>query len=171
MENERYQSLFAVHGPELRARFLDGADPGLAALVATYDDDELERIVTNLGGHDLGVLLDAYRACDAVTDRPSVVFAYTIKGWGLPMAGDPLNHAALLTADQIAELRTAIGTGPGHGVGPVHRRFTRGPACARTGGELDEPTGPAAPRTYRCRTRRACSRRARSARRRRSVGC
>ena len=59
----------------------------------------------NLGGHDLGVLLDAYRACDAVTDRPSVVFAYTVKGWGLPIAGDPLNHSALLSGDQIDELR------------------------------------------------------------------
>ena len=43
MENERYQSLFAVHGAELRDRFLDGADPDLAAFVAAYDDDELER--------------------------------------------------------------------------------------------------------------------------------
>ena len=36
----------------------------------------------------------AYRACDDVADRPSVVFAYTVKGWGLPIAGDPLNHSA-----------------------------------------------------------------------------
>ena len=47
----------------------------------------------------------AYRACDAETERPSVVFAYTVKGWGLPIAGDPLNHAALLTGEQIDELR------------------------------------------------------------------
>ena len=32
-----------------------------------------------------------YRQCDLVNDRPSVVFAYTIKGWGLPIAGDLLN--------------------------------------------------------------------------------
>ena len=157
MENERYQSLFAVHGPELRARFLDGADPGLAPLVAAYDDDELERIVTNLGGHDLGVLLDAYRACDEVTDRPSVVFAYTIKGWGLPMAGDPLNHAALLTADQIADLRTATGLDRGHGVGPVPRRVARGPGVCQDRWRAHEPTGRGRARTCRCPTRPARS--------------
>ena len=36
-----------------------------------------------------------------MTDRPSVVFAYTVKGWGLPIAGDPLNHSALLSGEQI----------------------------------------------------------------------
>ncbi len=136
MENERYQSLFAVHGPELRERFLDGADPDLAAFVAAYDDEELEQIVTNLGGHDLGVLLDAYRACDAVSDRPSVVFAYTIKGWGLPIAGDPLNHAALLTADQIAELRTATGLDVDSEWDRYADGSPEGLVCARTGGEL-----------------------------------
>ena len=52
------------------------------------------------------MLLAAYRACDEVTDRPSVVFAYTVKGWGLPIAGDPLNHAALLSGEQIDALRS-----------------------------------------------------------------
>ena len=47
------------------------------------------------------------RECDAVTDRPSVVFAYTVKGWGLPIAGNPRNHSALLTGD--ADRRAARG--------------------------------------------------------------
>ena len=45
------------------------------------------------------------------TDRPSIVFAYTIKGWGLPIAGDPLNHAAMLSEEQIATLRQVVGNG------------------------------------------------------------
>ena len=76
----------------------------------------------NLGGHDLGLLLDAYRACDAEADRPSVVFAYTVKGWGLPIAGDPLNHAALLTAEQIDELRASLGLDARDRVGPLRPR-------------------------------------------------
>ena len=52
-------------------------------------------------GHDLGSLLQAFAECDAEKDRPSVVFAYTIKGWGLPMAGNPRNHSALLSTAQI----------------------------------------------------------------------
>ncbi len=37
------------------------------------------------------------RRCDAETERPSVIFAFTIKGWGLPIAGHPLNHSAVLS--------------------------------------------------------------------------
>ena len=55
------------------------------------------------------MLKNAYDECDAAGDRPSVLFAYTIKGWGLPIAGDPLNHAALLNGDQIDDLRERMG--------------------------------------------------------------
>ncbi len=109
MSNEWYQSLFALHGADFRAKFLSGADAAVATFAASLDDEALRSTVTDLGGHDLGLLLDTFDACDAVTDRPSVVFAYTIKGWGLPMAGDPLNHAALLTPDQIDDFRCRLG--------------------------------------------------------------
>ena len=109
MSNEAYQHLFGLSGEQLRAKFLRGADPTVADLVQRFDEDELFATVTDLGGHDLGMLVDAFRACDTVDDRPSVVFAYTIKGWGLPIAGDPLNHAALLTTDQIDDLRVRAG--------------------------------------------------------------
>jgi pyruvate dehydrogenase E1 component len=109
MSNERYQSLFALRGADLRPAFLHDADAGVHRFVADLSDDELVPLVQNLGGHDLGVLLQSYRACDAVTDRPSVVFAYTVKGWGLPIAGDPLNHSALLSSAQIDALRAELG--------------------------------------------------------------
>ena len=72
-------------------------------------DDELAPLVQDLGGHDLAALLEAFAECDTVTDRPSVLFAYTVKGWGLPIAGNPRNHSALLTGEQIDELRSATG--------------------------------------------------------------
>ena len=109
MPNEEYQSLFAHRGAELRTRFLSGAGDDVRTFLDGVSDDDLAPLLHNLGGHDLGELLRAYQACDAVTDRPSVVFAYTIKGWGLPIAGDPLNHAALLTSSQIDELRCVGG--------------------------------------------------------------
>ena len=109
MSNEEYQSLFAFRGADLRERFLDGADGDVAAVVAGVPDVDLAALVQNLGGHDLKVLADAYRACDAEATRPSVVFAYTVKGWGLPIAGDPLNHAALLSPAQIEAFRAEVG--------------------------------------------------------------
>ncbi len=109
MPNEQYQACFGISGDELRKRFLDGAPEPAEAFVGGIPDDELGPLVRDLGGHDLGALLEAYAACDAVTDRPSVVFAYTVKGWGLPLAGNPRNHSALLTGEQVDAFRTEVG--------------------------------------------------------------
>lgn len=113
MSNEQYQALFGLTGPKLREMFLDGAPAEVGEAVAGLSDDELAPLVQDLGGHDLVAMLEAYAQCDAVTDRPSVLFAYTVKGHGLPIAGNPRNHSALLTADQIAALRASTGLSEG----------------------------------------------------------
>ena len=109
MPNEHYQSLFGLSGGQLRERFLDGAPPGVAQVLSGVPDTGLAALVTDLGGHDLASMLAAYAACDAVRDRPSVIFAYTVKGWGLPIAGNPRNHSALLQPTQIGEFRDSLG--------------------------------------------------------------
>jgi pyruvate dehydrogenase E1 component len=107
MANEDYQSLFTVPTVQLRDRFLAGADPAVKRVIEDVPDGELRAVLTDLGGHDMSELL---RALGSVAwDRPAVLFAYTVKGWGLPTAGDRLNHAALLTGAQIAELRRSVG--------------------------------------------------------------
>ena len=141
MSNEEYQSLFA---PPRRRAARAGSSPAPTPTVqarcsSDVPDDELAPLVQNLGGHDLGVLLDAYRACDAETDRPSVVFAYTVKGWGLPIAGDPLNHAALLSAD--ADRRRCAPRSAStldDRVGPLRPRLAGGRRLRATGGELEQ---------------------------------
>ena len=104
MPNEEYQRLLRADARELRERLEVGVLPG--------DDAELLAAFRDLGGHDLAALLAAFRAADAVRDRPSVVFAYTIKGWRLPTEGHPANHSALLSGEQFAELAAALGTDP-----------------------------------------------------------
>ena len=139
MSNEAYQSLFALDGPALRAKFLAGADPSVGRLVAGLPDHHLKSLVTDLGGHDLGLLLDTFARCDQTTDRPSVVFAYTIKGWGLPMAGDPLNHAALLSADQVDQLRARVGLTEATEWDRFDPDSPAGRACATVGGDINNP--------------------------------
>ncbi|GAA1800065.1 transketolase-like TK C-terminal-containing protein [Nostocoides veronense] len=109
MPNERYQSLFGLDPAGVRERFLDGAPAEVVGVFDGMPDADLASLVTDLGGHDVEAMLAAYRACDAETDRPSVVFAYTVKGWGLPLAGNPRNHSALLSTEQVGELRTRLG--------------------------------------------------------------
>lgn len=137
MSNERYQSLFALRGADLRPAFLHDADQSVRRFVADIDDHELVPLVQNLGGHDLGLLLDSYRACDAVTDRPSVVFAYTVKGWGLPIAGDPLNHSAMLSPTQIDAFRSELGLDDRDEWDRFGDDTPAGAWCRRAGGEVN----------------------------------
>ncbi|MGI8701338.1 MAG: transketolase-like TK C-terminal-containing protein [Nocardioidaceae bacterium] len=109
MPNEHYQSTFGLTGDALRQRFLDGAPADVVSFVESIDVDQLPALLGDLGGHSMAALLAAYQECDAVADRPSVVFAYTVKGWGLPIAGNPRNHSALLTTEQVDELRVSMG--------------------------------------------------------------
>src|SRR4051812_10485774 len=101
MPNEEYQRLLRADARELRER--------LEVDVSDLDDGELLATFRDLGGHDLGALIDAYRQADAERGRPSVVFAYTLKGWMLPTEGHPANHSALLNPEQYAELAATLG--------------------------------------------------------------
>ena len=107
--NEQYQSLFSQTPDQVRGRFLDGAPSGVEEFLTKYSDEELFEILTDLGGHDLDSLTEAFSECDSVVDRPSVVFAYTVKGWGLPLAGHPRNHSAQISEKQINEMRERLG--------------------------------------------------------------
>ena len=71
--------------------------------------------------------------CDAERRAAaSVIFAFTVKGWGLPIAGHPMNHSALLLdRRQIDALRLALGR-PRRRVGRVRSRDARpGPSAPR----------------------------------------
>jgi pyruvate dehydrogenase E1 component len=107
--NEQYQSLFGLTAQEARIRFLEGSPDGVSQFLEKYKDEQLFEILTDLGGHDISSLLEAFNDCDEVEDKPSVVFAYTIKGWHLPIAGDKRNHSAQISKKQIDELRNLVG--------------------------------------------------------------
>jgi pyruvate dehydrogenase E1 component len=68
--------------------------------------------MSNLGGHDLPSMLEAFEAIDH--DRPVCFIAYTIKGVGLPFQGHKDNHAGLMTVQQMEAWRERQGVRPGH---------------------------------------------------------
>ncbi|WP_231515353.1 transketolase-like TK C-terminal-containing protein [Herbidospora cretacea] len=110
MPNPEYQRLLRCTPGQLRER-LPAGDPGIDTLLKTLDDDTLTRAIRNLGGHDFPALNEAFAAIDDT--RPTVIFAYTIKGHGLAVEGHPQNHSSLLTAEQLAELAERVGADPG----------------------------------------------------------
>ena len=143
ISNEQYQSLFSLEGPAFRERFLLGAPDDVTTFCGSLDDDELVGIVTDLGGHDFAALLDGFRSADAVTDRPSVVFCYTVKGWGLPIAGNPRNHSALLSGEDIDDLRLRLGIAADDEWGRLDPSTPGGVLAVERGSWLARPTGPA----------------------------
>jgi pyruvate dehydrogenase E1 component len=88
-----------------------GDDADVMTLLRDHDDQALERLMTNLGGHCLESLVEAFEAAD--DDRPTLFIAYTIKGYGLPLAGHKDNHAGLMSPSQVEKLREAHGINPG----------------------------------------------------------
>ncbi len=114
MSNEEYQNLIRLDGPALRPRLVRGPDEAtLSRLLSEVPDAELPALVANLGGHDLAALIRTLQEADRETTTPTVIFAYTIKGWSLPVAGDRLNHSALLSEKQLEEVREKLGVALG----------------------------------------------------------
>ena len=117
MTNVEYQRVLRTPAGGLRkALVTDGdgrVDRTLDRLLANLGDATLAELVTDVGGHDLRLILEAFEGARRAADRPTVILAHTIKGWGLPIAGDPLNHTLLLTQGQIDELRRSLGIAEG----------------------------------------------------------
>jgi pyruvate dehydrogenase E1 component len=82
-------------------------DRKVGELLTSPEDDALEAAIRNLGGHDLQAIGEAFAAIDDT--RPAVIFAYTVKGYGLATEGHPQNHSSLLTAEQMASLAARSG--------------------------------------------------------------
>lgn len=112
--NQIFSALVFQGGEAWRQRLLrDLGDGGqVTRLINSYSDDDLARLMTNLGGHDLATLVNAFET--AKSGQPVCFLAYTIKGFGLPLAGHKDNHAALMTSAQMQQLQDSLGIRAGH---------------------------------------------------------
>src|SRR5215472_14200748 len=112
--NQLYSALVFQGGAAWRRRLLDeiGGQGAVTRLIEARSDEELARLMTNLAGHDLPSLIEAFAKVDH--ERPICFICYTIKGFGLPFAGHKDNHAGLMTPAQAESLRAAMNVRPGH---------------------------------------------------------
>jgi pyruvate dehydrogenase E1 component len=112
--NQLYSALVFGGGSAWRKRLDEdfAGDNALRELTAKRTDDELARLMTNLAGHDLPTLRQAFHA--ATSDRPTCFICYTIKGFSLPFAGHKDNHAGLMTPAQMEVFQKTMGVRPGH---------------------------------------------------------
>jgi pyruvate dehydrogenase E1 component len=106
--NDLYAALSYQGGGAWRERLVQDLPIDGQNLVGTYDDAALSNLMTQLGGHCLETLVEAFEEA-ALDDRPKLFIAYTVKGWRLPFQGHKDNHSGLMTPAQIDALRESLG--------------------------------------------------------------
>ena len=103
--NSLYSALVFKGGRGWREHLLRdlGNLPGIRKLLDEHDDEALAALMTNLAGHDMDSLLEAFHAVR--DDQRTCFVVYTIKGFGLPFAGHKDNHAGLMNPEQMAAFK------------------------------------------------------------------
>ncbi|UWQ35299.1 transketolase (plasmid) [Leisingera sp. M527] len=111
--NQEYSALTYMGGAVWRQRLLDdlGDQGAVTALIDRRNDAELAALMENLGGNCVETMADAFAAIGH--DRPVCFLAYTIKGWGTPIAGHKDNHGGLMTKAQMADWQSHMGVPEG----------------------------------------------------------
>jgi len=112
--NADYSALMFQGGAAWRQRLSDdiGDQAEFSQLLDRLSDSELSELMGNLGGHCIETLLEQFG--ETTTDQPTVFIAYTVKGWGTPLAGHKDNHAGQMTTAQIEQMRAEMQIRAGH---------------------------------------------------------
>ncbi len=105
----QYQKYTGMGGAYIRQHFF-GKYPELLKLVENYSDEKLEKM--KRGGHDPEKVFAAYKAAVESTDRPTVILAKTIKGYGLGEAGEGrmiAHNQKKMNEKELLEFRSRFG--------------------------------------------------------------
>jgi pyruvate dehydrogenase E1 component len=111
LPNAELSALHYQGGAAWRSRIQAELGQAAASFLKSHDDEALGELFTDLGGHCMESLVEAFDA--ARDDVPTLFIAWTIKGFGLPFAGHKDNHAGLMNPTQTAALRTSMGVAEG----------------------------------------------------------
>jgi len=111
--NAEYSAFTYMGGEVWRNRLMDdlGDQGDVTALLERRTDNELAALMENLGGNCVHTMAETFAAIDH--DRPTCFLAYTIKGWGTPIAGHKDNHGGLMTKAQMEEWQAHMGVQKG----------------------------------------------------------
>ena len=117
--NQDYSALTFMGGAVWRQRLMDdlGGDDEVVCLLERRSDDELAALMENLGGNCVETMAESFAAIDH--DRPTCFLAYTIKGWGTPIAGHKDNHGGLMNKSQFRAWQDFMGIAEGEEWDPM----------------------------------------------------
>ena len=111
--NQQYSALTFMGGAVWRKRLMEdlGDQGDVSALLDRRSDDELAELMENLGGNCVATMAETFAGIDH--DRPTCFLAYTVKGWGTPIAGHKDNHGGLMNKTQFAAWQAHMGVPEG----------------------------------------------------------
>ena len=104
------QRIFTDEGSIIRQELFNTAT--LKEMVSHLSDDELEKLTSNVGGHDPIKINSAYEAAKNSEGKPTVILARTVKGWGLgpTFAGRNTTHQKKKADEDVLKwMRNDIG--------------------------------------------------------------
>ncbi len=105
----QYQKYTVEDAAYVREHFFN-ADPRVAKLAEHLSDTQIKRM--RRGGHDPEKVYAAYKKASETKDRPTVILAKTVKGYGLGRAGEGQNitHSQKKLEEQaLREFRSRFG--------------------------------------------------------------
>jgi pyruvate dehydrogenase E1 component len=97
------QALLAGRDAKRLVEAVDAYDKAAAKLLSSMKEADLLRFLMDFGGHDITSVLEAYKQA-RTSDKPTMIVAHTLKGWGLKCAAMASNHSMLVEEDEIKEL-------------------------------------------------------------------
>jgi len=100
--NDLFSALTFQGGKAWRNALLDDfrRDIDVINFVKPLDDNVLHELMTNLAGHDLEELSRVFSSSKK-SKKPTCFICYTVKGFGLPLAGHKDNHSGIMNKQQF----------------------------------------------------------------------
>ena len=111
--NQLYSALTFMGGAVWRQRLMEdlGDQGDVTRLIEARSDEALAALMENLGGNCVETMAETFATIDH--DRPTCFLAYTVKGWGTPIAGHKDNHGGLMNKAQMEVWQRHMGVPEG----------------------------------------------------------
>ena len=103
LEDLQLQALLLNKDSQLMRETLLKVDPKIDKFLKKVNNEELHLGLQDLGGHDYQELIPALQKSKTF-DRPCLIIAHTVKGFGLKSAAQSSNHNAIPDKQEIIEL-------------------------------------------------------------------
>lgn len=93
--------------PDVRQKILE-QNSNLKTFLDNVSDEDLAEGLNDFGGHDFIEIIKCLDKCKT-SDKPTILIAHTVKGWGLQSKAECSNHNTLTTKEEVYDLKKAEG--------------------------------------------------------------